>query len=99
MRRLPLFLLFILACAAGAAEPLGEPAWLDRLRPALTAAGQADLQRVPHAARGEADLELDETLPGLRGRLRLRWTNLGPDAVPDLLLNCWPNAPAFGGAS
>lgn len=80
------------------AVELSTPAWLDRLRPALTTIGQQDLARVPGAARGELDLELDETLPGLRGTMRLRWTNPGPDAVPDLMLNCWPNAAAFNGA-
>ena len=35
------------------AADLADPAWLDALRPALTPAGQADLLRVPHAARGE----------------------------------------------
>ncbi len=81
------------------AADLAEPRWLDRLRPALTAAGEQDLARAPQAARGELDLDLDPALPGLRGSLVLRWTNPGPDASPDVLLNCWPNAPAFGGAA
>jgi hypothetical protein len=90
--------LILSACALCAAE-LPTPAWLDQMRPALTEAGQGDLLRVPQAARGELDLEVDEHLPGLRGSMRLRWTNPGPDAVPDIVLNCWPNAPAFGGAA
>ncbi len=80
------------------AADLADPAWLDQLRPALTTDGQADLLRVPAAARGELDLDLDPELPGLRGGMRLRWTNPGPDAVPDLVLNCWPNAASFHGA-
>jgi hypothetical protein len=91
------FLSLCLAATACTVE-LASPAWIDRLRPALTAIGQQDLTRVPDAARGEVDLELDESLPGLRGTMRLRWTNPGPDAVPDLMLNCWPNAAAFNGA-
>jgi len=92
------FLVCLCCASLAVAVDLADPAWLTGLHPALNPTGIADLARVPHAARGEADLELDETLPGLRGRLRLRWTNPGPDAVPDLLLNCWPNAPAFHGA-
>ena len=78
---------------------LASPAWLDQLRPALTQVGQTDLLRAQTAARGELDLELAEDLPGLRGRMRLLWTNPGPDAVDDIVLNCWPNAPSFQGAS
>ncbi len=81
------------------AADLASPAWLDQLRPALTAAGQGDLLRVPQAARGELDVSLDESLPGLRGSLRLLWTNTGPDPIPDIVLNCWPNASLFLGAS
>ncbi len=93
-----LVLTLVVMATIGSAE-LSTPAWLDQLRPALTEAGQADLVRVPQAARGELDLDVDEQLPGLRGSMRLRWTNPGPDAVPDLVLNCWPNAAAFGGAA
>lgn len=92
----PLLGLCLLASATAA--ELASPAWLDHLRPALTAPGQQDLLRVPDAARGELDMELDESLPGLRGTVDLRWTNPGPDAVPDLVLNCWANAAAFDGA-
>ena len=54
--------------------------------------------RVQTPARGELDLELDEAIPGLRGSMRLLWTNPGPDSVADVVLNCWANAPEFNGA-
>jgi hypothetical protein len=91
---IPLFFASLLAGAE-----LGTPAWLDQLRPALNETGLNDLLRVQTAARGELDLELDDALPGLRGSMRLLWTNPGPDAVSDIVFNCWPNAPAFRGAN
>lgn len=91
-------LLFALVCLLPGLD-LADPAWLDRLRPVLTAEGQADLARVPHAARWEIDAELVAEPPAVRGSLRLRWVNPGPDPVPDLVLNCWPNSRLFVGAS
>lgn len=88
----------LLVCALAAADP-SDPAWLARLLPALNQHGLADLARVPGAARGELDADLDPTGRGLIGRLTLRWVNMASEPAADLQLNAWANAPAFAGAS
>lgn len=93
--RLPALLLASPFCLAA---DLADPAWLDHLHPALSEAGIADLARIPDAARGELDADLDESLPGLRGVVHLRWVNPGPGPASELVLQLWPNAPQFHGA-